>query len=332
MDDSIDKKWLSYDEQLELLSQRGMLIEDPTYASEVLSCVSYYRLSGYFRYWQKDPDYGDDTFIEGTSFNRIFRLYQAEANLANICKSLLATCELVLRTRFAHYYGEHVAPTRSFAYGKGFTTLSSGRREPIEERILSDLDRSKDLFVDHYRQDIKQGYLYKPEAYDKMPIWVAVEALSFGTLSRMIEASGDSGVLDAIADSLNTTRKLLPSQVRSFVYLRNRTSHYGRLWNMSVPDAPFIQPNTKRRIREECRSFKERSIYEILVALHDLAQRAGICEDLLGLYIEPLLKEQPLLAYGISTPERYGKVPLEVLLDDEWARTRTENESGISNE
>ena len=115
MDDSIDKKWLSYDEQLGLLSQRGMLIEDPMYASKVLSCVSYYRLSGYFRYWQKDPDYGDDTFIEGTSFNRIFRLYQAEANLANICKSLLATCELVLRTRFAHYYGEHVAPTRSFA-------------------------------------------------------------------------------------------------------------------------------------------------------------------------------------------------------------------------
>ena len=29
MDDSIDKKWLSYDEQLGLLSQRGMLIEDP---------------------------------------------------------------------------------------------------------------------------------------------------------------------------------------------------------------------------------------------------------------------------------------------------------------
>ena len=108
MDDSIDKKWLSYDEQLGLLSQRGMLIEDPMYASKVLSCVSYYRLSGYFRYWQKDPDYGDDTFIEGTSFNRIFRLYQAEANLANICwqrvslslgHDLLITMENTLRRR-----------------------------------------------------------------------------------------------------------------------------------------------------------------------------------------------------------------------------------------
>ena len=155
-----------------------------------------------------------------------------------------------------------------------------------------------------------------PQAYDRMPIWVAVEALSFGTLSRMIEASGESGVLDAMASSLGTTRRVLPSQVRSFVYLRNRTAHYGRLWNISVRNSPALQ-KTKRRIRRDYRPFDEQSVYEILVALHDLGQRAGICEDLLGLYIEPLLKNQPLLAYGISTPKRCGEVPREVLLGNE---------------
>ena len=56
----MQKNWLSYDEQLDLLARRGMRIEDESAAAQVLSCVSYYRLSGYFRYWQKDPDYGDD--------------------------------------------------------------------------------------------------------------------------------------------------------------------------------------------------------------------------------------------------------------------------------
>jgi putative uncharacterized protein (fragment) len=55
-----------------------MRIEDESAAAQVLSCVSYYRLSGYFRYWQKDPDYGDDNFIMGTSFSRIYSLYEAE--------------------------------------------------------------------------------------------------------------------------------------------------------------------------------------------------------------------------------------------------------------
>ena len=58
----MQKNWLSYDEQLDLLTRRGMWIEDERAAARVLSCVSYYRLSGYFRYWQKDPDYGDDDF------------------------------------------------------------------------------------------------------------------------------------------------------------------------------------------------------------------------------------------------------------------------------
>lgn len=317
MDASIDKKWLSYGDQLKLLVRRGMRVEDQSRAEKLLSYVSYYRLSGYFRYWQKDPSYGDDSFIDGTSFERIYSLYEAERKLSSVCKELLAKCEILLRTRFAHHYGESCAPSKSFAYGKGFTQPPSVDEALIQERILSDLNRSKDLFIAHYRDDIKQGSHFAPQAYDRMPIWVAVEALSFGTLSRMIEASGESGVLDAMAGSLGTTRRVLPSQVRSFVYLRNRTAHYGRLWNVSVRDSPALQKKTKWQIRKYYRPFDKQSVYEILVALHDLGQRAGICEDLLGLYIEPLLNKHALLAYGISTPKRYGQVPREVLLGEE---------------
>jgi len=42
----MQKNWLSYDEQLDLLTRRGMWIEDESAAARVLSCVSYYRLSG----------------------------------------------------------------------------------------------------------------------------------------------------------------------------------------------------------------------------------------------------------------------------------------------
>lgn len=210
----MQKNWLSYEEQLDLLARRGMRIEDESAAARVLSCVSYYRLSGYFRYWQKDPDYGDDEFITGTSFSRLYSLYEAEQKLADACKRLLATCEIVLRTRFAYHYGTCVGPVGSFAHGLGFTRPPLEEIDPVEERILSDLDRSNDLFIAHYRDEIKQGALYKPEAYDRMPIWVAVEALSFGCLSRMITASAESGVLEGMADSLNTSRAVLPSQVR----------------------------------------------------------------------------------------------------------------------
>ena len=311
----MQKDWLSFDEQLELLAGRGMRIEDERSAVQVLSCVSYYRLSGYFRYWQKDPEYGDNNFIPGTSFSRIYQLYVAERALAAACQDLLATCEIVLRTRFAYYYGTHVGPVGTFARGVGFTRPPSEKIAHVDERILSDLNRSTDTFIAHYRDDIKERATYLPAAYDRMPIWVAVEVLSFGCLSRMITASGDSGVLDDMAESLNTSRAVLPSQVRSFVYLRNRCSHYGRLWNTAVTDEPAMQKNTKRRIQRTYRPFDQHSAYQILAALHDLATRAGLCENWLGTVIEPLLQENPLLAYGIATPKKYGDMPREVLID-----------------
>lgn len=42
------KDWLSYEQQVELLGQRGMRIDDEASAAEFLARVNYYRFSGYF--------------------------------------------------------------------------------------------------------------------------------------------------------------------------------------------------------------------------------------------------------------------------------------------
>ncbi|WJZ03261.1 Abi family protein [Corynebacterium freiburgense] len=307
------KCWLSYDDQVVLLRKRGMQINDVGEAADFLSRVSYYRLSGYFRHWQEEPQCGDNRFIEGTSFDILRALYEAEQELATVCDDLLHLIEILLRTRFAYAYGRLVGVTGEFARGEGFTQSPNPDAELVEEHALMNLDRSKELFVAHYRDDIKQGNTYKPEAYDRMPIWVAVEAFSFGTLSRLIEASGESGVLDDVAGSLKTSRRLLPSQVRAFVYLRNRIAHCAQLWNHSVLDVPGLQPNTSRRIQKRYRSFTDHSVYKVLVALDDFATRSGIHSGWLGDKIEPILNTHPLLAYGVAQPQRYGKMPHDVL-------------------
>ena len=76
-----------------------------------------------------------------------------------------------------------------------------------------------------------------------------------------------------------------------------------------------MQKNTRRRIQRTYRPFDKHSAYQILAALHDLATRAGLREDWLGTVIEPLLQANPLLAYGIATPRKYGEMSREVLID-----------------
>ncbi|MCT1367190.1 Abi family protein [uncultured Kocuria sp.] len=308
----MSKSWVSYEDQVTLLEQRGMRIDDAEAAAVFLSKVSYYRLSGYFRHWQQDPQLGDNRFTEGASFDALCALYDAEQKIVATCNDLLHGLEVLLRTRFAHAYGNTVGVTGTFARGKGFTQSPKPSQERVEEHSLRDLGRSKEAFIAHYRDEIKQGHVYKPEAYARMPIWVAVEAFSFGSLSRLIQASGQSGVLDQVADSLSTSRKLLPSQVRSFVYLRNRIAHCAQLWNHFVLDVPGLQPKKTRYVQQRHRSFTDHSIYKILVALDDIASRSGLRSEWLKQVVEPILNDHPLLARGIATPCKFGEMPKDL--------------------
>ncbi|CAB0855149.1 hypothetical protein FRC0360_00737 [Corynebacterium diphtheriae] len=65
------KNWLSYDDQVALLNQRGMHIEDDQAAAEFLSRVSYYRLSGYFRHWQRDPNTGTTVSLRARRLRKL---------------------------------------------------------------------------------------------------------------------------------------------------------------------------------------------------------------------------------------------------------------------
>ena len=283
------KRWLSYDEQVELLQERGLTVTDTATAADFLSRVNYYRLSGYFRYWQVDPTAGDDRFLDGSSFEVIQRLYEAEQDLVAVCDEVLHPIEVLLRTRFAYYYAQKVGSIGAFARGEGFTQSPSRDGERVEEHALSNLDRSKETFVSHYRDEIKTGNAYSTEAYARMPIWVAVEAFSFGSLSRLIEASSKSGVLQDVAISMNVSPTTLPSQVRSFVYLRNRNAHCAKLWNHSVLDRPGVLSNIARRAKRDHRQFSDHSIYKIFVALDQVATKTGLQQDWLANRVEPIL-------------------------------------------
>ncbi|MGC9535644.1 Abi family protein [Streptomyces sp. UG1] len=63
---------------------------------------------------------------------------------------------------------------------------------------------------------------------------VAVEAWSFGTLSKAIERGAGGTLADAVATSVGVARAGFAYRVRSLVYLRNRCAHHSRLWHHSV--------------------------------------------------------------------------------------------------
>lgn len=106
-------------------------------------------------------------------------------------------------------------------------------------------------------------------------MWSAVEAWSFGTLSKCIER-GDLGALAGpIANSLGVAHAGFASRVRALVYLRNRCAHHSRLWHHSVIDAGPTPNNVRTKAKRLAGNFDPRSVLDVVASLDDIVSRGS---------------------------------------------------------
>lgn len=91
------KPFKSYEEQVSILQSRGMGIDDPAHAAEVLRTHNYYRLSGYWHSMrQVDPQTHAalDVFKDGATLDLVLALYDFDARLRHAVFANLAPVEL----------------------------------------------------------------------------------------------------------------------------------------------------------------------------------------------------------------------------------------------
>ena len=167
---SYTKPWLSYKEQIALLTARGLTIADPEIAQAFLSHVNYYRFSGYCLAFEKNRH----TFLAGTTFYDIKMAYEFDSRLRDIINEALEVIEIDIRTCLVHHLAQrhgafgHINPNNFF---------ERFEHDDWMEHVRDEVDRSSELFIEHFRETYAE--------YPDLPIWMLVEILSFGTLTRM---------------------------------------------------------------------------------------------------------------------------------------------------
>lgn len=268
------KPSLSVDAQVTLLSSRGLVIDDETICSGFFSRVNYYRFSGYARYFQVAPHQGDDRFTRGTTFAEILDIYYADEELRALLSRSLTAIELLLRTHFARVVGDQYGPYDRFL-GQDFYT-DAPNSTPTVDHCLGDIARSKDRHILRFRDNGSQR-----ADYSQLPVWSAVEAWSFGTLSKAIERGASGALADEVASSIGVAKAGFAYRVRSLVYLRNRCAHHGRLWHHSVLDAGPTPNNVRSKAKRLVGQFEHRSVLDIVASLDDIAVRGKVAAPLL---------------------------------------------------
>lgn len=239
------RPWKSFDEQLELLKQRGMVVDDNSLVKHHLMNIGYYRLSAYwFPFRQFEMVQGSsaldiqyirtDRFYSGTTFEDALKLYQFDKNLRSLIFSGLESIEVAIRVDIAHLLGArdtfaHHSITEFHPTFANKVNRRTGQSKFADwhSKYGSLVSRSKEDFVKHYRTN--HG--------DQLPIWVAIETWDFGAMSQLYSMMKVPDKIK-VASKYGVDWRVFESWLRSLNYLRNLVAHHSRVWNRNIIDQP----------------------------------------------------------------------------------------------
>ena len=204
----------TYEEQLELLKSRGIFVSDEEFCKQKLAEINYYRFTAYFLPFRTP----DGSYKKGTSFQRVYRIYELDRKLRKLIFSAVEEVEIFLRAQLAYFHA-HTYGAEGYRDPNNF----SRKHDPVkfQENMKREINSNrKALFVRHHIEQYEEHF----------PIWVIVELFTFGMLSRFYDdlITKDKKVL--ARELYNTTPQNISSWLRCVTDLRNICAHYGRLY------------------------------------------------------------------------------------------------------
>ncbi|QQE49913.1 Abi family protein [Micrococcus luteus] len=256
------KKFLTYEEQLDQLIARGMVVDDYSGALKFLRRTNYYRLSGYWYPFRKiDPktNVRSDEFYPETHFDDVVKLYYFDASLRVATFSCLSHLETAVRALLGHALGQldpvaHLNPALLGPVARNEPDSYNNWRSDY----MRDLQSSREDFVTHHDQ--KYGGV--------LPVWAAVEILNWGSLSRLYNFSPHE-VKKEVAAECGLTVSQMYSWLKTLNLLRNDCAHHKRVFNRvgfkpRLPP-PGVHPQLDSATTEWTRTFAQLTLIQFLM-------------------------------------------------------------------
>lgn len=215
----------TFEEQIEKLKARNLIIEDENYAKEILKRVNYYYITGYLHAFK---DLKTDCYIENITFNKIYKIIKFDMRLRSIFMYAMEILERNLKTSVAYYFS-HNYPEGNISYFFDRDFTDKIKHTKFIEYVKKNIENNGDLpFIQHHKQHY-QGYY---------PIWVAVEIFTLGNLENFYSLL-NTPVQKKIAKEYNCSKMQMENWIEAMRRFRNMLAHDTRLYNSKVIFTPL---------------------------------------------------------------------------------------------
>lgn len=249
----------TFSDQICILENRKLKISSRDFAEKFLRHNNYYRVSAYFRPYYKITNGAiQDEFKEWVTFDHIKNLYYFDSELRRMLVPVLERIEVAFRTHLAYYFAHKKGP---LAHMDQTNFVNSNKHSQFLNMVNEITRDPKDEFLKHY----------KIEYSDQYPIWVIIEALSFGNLSKFYSNMKNSDKTQFCNEFYNGVHHdQLKNWMLCMVVLRNICAHHGRVFNRAM-----MMPNFKNRNYNIIQGYENR-IYSMLLIMKNLVEDDGL--------------------------------------------------------
>lgn len=264
-----NKPWLSFEAQADMLIDERGLIADRGDLITHLSNVGYYRLSGYWYIFKRKPQDDekgpkDERFIEGTTFDHIWKLYIFDRQFRLIVLDAIERVEIYFRTQLAYELAGKTGPF-GFLDPNNLPRLDEEDYSEFIKRCAEELDRSREPFAIHF----KEAY---GDEHDLPPYWILVNLMDFGTMLRLYNGASPE-IRSKLSSDVGVTNRVLKSWLVALNTTRNICAHHGRLWNRGIGTRPIIPIKSKYPEWHEPFVVRSDNMFGMLTILSYLLER-----------------------------------------------------------
>ena len=213
-----------------------MIIDSIDVAEIALTTIGYYRLKGY-SFHLIDPS--TKKYIKGTNLSDVLRLYYFDSELSGLLFRYSSQIEVALKSRLVNAF-QITQDTLVLNNPSVFKDKKTFWKN--QSTIASEISRSNDVFIEHNFHNHDGA----------IPIWAAVEVMSFGTISKTIKnmKTGNNSAFSELIKNykfksgdghdINPSKDMFTSWVQSVSIMRNICAHNSRIYNRSISTRPQL--------------------------------------------------------------------------------------------
>lgn len=228
-----DKPVLSIQEQIDLLTERGLIFEDHVRPKKYLETVGYFRLTGYMFHLQSKD--GNHKFIKNTKFEDIILIYQFDKKLRYLLSEYIERIEVAMRSFISNEFSKNYG---FFWYTNHNLYADKGIHTTITDQVKESFSKASELYLKSFQQK------YTSEFFP--PSNMAMEILTLGKISRLYSGLKNDIEKQNVAHSFNTLSHILSSWITYITNVRNICAHHSRLWNKKVTANRFLIPSREK--------------------------------------------------------------------------------------